>query len=86
MLELGNDSGLAHKEVLDLLLKNELETVLCVGPIFGALAEEYPFHFFDSLHEAKAYWQQINLKGYKVLVKGSRAMGLEQLIDPSPAT
>ena len=84
MLELGDASEGAHKEVLDLLTEEEMEMVLCIGPIFRSFAKEYPFHFFNEINEAKAFWLDMNLKGYKVLVKGSRAIALEQLIEPNP--
>ncbi len=78
MLELGDDAAMEHAKVAELVKEKGLDAVL-VGPIFSALKSEYPS--FDNAEEAKEYLSQSHLRNYNILIKGSRGIRLENVVD-----
>lgn len=84
MLELGEWSGEEHRKVLESALASDAERVLLVGENFGALAADFNLdritYCKDAAEAAEVLcdWQ---LSGAFVLVKGSRSMGLERVVE-----
>ena len=81
MLELGDQCKAEHKQILELINSNEWKEVYLVGSHFSFFESEYSkFHFFDSVDELKKKVLTLD-KGSTVLIKGSRAIQLEKVID-----
>jgi UDP-N-acetylmuramoyl-tripeptide--D-alanyl-D-alanine ligase len=78
MLELGEDSVNEHKEIINLLQAKNLNDYYLVGPIFKGISNKNSFSNSD---EAKNYLQTIHLANKLILIKGSRGIKLEKIVD-----
>ncbi len=80
MLELGEFEEMEHKKVLEFLSSMNLDQVYLVGAAFGKFKETYSqFLFFKDNMIAQEYFKTNLLKGYRILLKGSRGISLEVL-------
>jgi len=80
MLELGKHEKIEHKRVLDLLDSMNFDEVFLVGSAFSKQKANYPqFQFFIDNIDALEYFKMNHLKGYRILLKGSRGISLELL-------
>jgi UDP-N-acetylmuramoyl-tripeptide--D-alanyl-D-alanine ligase len=80
MRELGIDTLVEHQLLIDQLNQTNWENVLLVGSEFKPCNHNYLY--FDTVIEAKAWLHAQHLKGYTLLIKGSRGIQMEQLIAP----
>ena len=80
MRELGADTLMEHQLLIDQLNQTNWENVLLVGSEFKPCVHNYLY--FDTIQEAKAWLHAQTLKGYTLLIKGSRGIQMEQLIAP----
>ena len=80
MRELGLDTLVEHQALIDQLKQSNWSEVLLVGSEFKPCDHNY--HYFDTVIEAKAWLDTQQLKGYTLLIKGSRGIQMEQLIAP----
>jgi UDP-N-acetylmuramoyl-tripeptide--D-alanyl-D-alanine ligase len=80
MRELGIDTLMEHQMLIDQLKQTNWEQVILVGSEFKPCDHNYLY--FDTVIEAKAWLQAQHLKGYTLLIKGSRGIQMEQLIAP----
>ena len=80
MRELGADTLMEHQLLIDQLNQTNWENVLLVGSEFKPCVHNYLY--FDTVQEAKAWLHAQPLKGYTLLIKGSRGIQMEQLIAP----
>ncbi len=78
MFELGQASPSEHQKIVDLLIKTAFDDVLLVGKDF--FNTNHPFVAFKTTDEAEDYLKSHPVKGKNILVKGSRGMHLESLI------
>ncbi len=83
MFELGEYAVTEHKRMLDIANSMSLNCVLLVGKNYTRFEDEYPsFTFFESTDACKAYLSDNDvLKDHLILIKGSRSMKLEVLLD-----
>lgn len=79
MAELGEESLQEHKSIIDLIRSYEWKDVALVGGDFLKL--DHPFHKFSSSSEAAEWYRRQNLKDSYVLIKGSRSMQMEKLLE-----
>lgn len=79
MLELGQTSEYEHKQIILLLKEFGFEKVLLVGSIFSSI--ENPFINFRNQEEASVFLQNNIFKNQLILIKGSRGIKLEKLIE-----
>lgn len=79
MLELGEYSAAEHSAVVDELCKAGFDKVILVGPEFVAVGSD--FLCFADVDEVLNYFDKNPLSGYYVLIKGSRGIKLEKVID-----
>jgi UDP-N-acetylmuramoyl-tripeptide--D-alanyl-D-alanine ligase len=80
MLELGDDSRMHHRELLEKINIYAWSDVILLGGLFGEFASLYPaYHFFKDRNEADLYLNQDFSEGTYFLVKGSRGIALEKL-------
>ena len=87
MLELGKESGNLHKQIGAMVPEMNFDLLLAVGKeakkyVEGAKSRgmKNVFHF-DSVDEAVNHLSQTVAEGDVVLVKGSRGMHMEKVVD-----
>jgi UDP-N-acetylmuramoyl-tripeptide--D-alanyl-D-alanine ligase len=80
MFELGEYSGGEHQKIVDLLISSALNNVILVGQEFFRL-EEDNFLKFKTTVECKEYLQTKNILDTTILIKGSRGMKMEILME-----
>ena len=80
MRELGVDTLIEHQMLIDQLKQTKWQEVILVGSEFKPCFHSYLY--FDTVIEAKAWLDAQQLKGYTLLIKGSRGIQMEQLIAP----
>ena len=87
MLELGKESGNLHKQIGAMVPEMNFDVLLAVGEqakmyMEGAKSRgmKNAFHF-DTVEEVIAYLSQTVAEGDILLVKGSRGMHMEQVVD-----
>lgn len=82
MLELGDYSYIEHEKILNQLLNSKIEQAVLVGSLFYEHKNQFPdYQFFNSGDDAFGYLKQQNLKQYNILIKGSRGVKLEKLVE-----
>ena len=79
MMEMGNESLAEHKTLIDLISKYKWNNVVLVGGDFDKIA--HPYIYFSTSAEAKAWLQNQSLKNALLLVKGSRSMQMETVVE-----
>jgi UDP-N-acetylmuramoyl-tripeptide--D-alanyl-D-alanine ligase len=81
MMELGNDSEKEHQHVLDLLMSFQFPYVILIGNYFKQLTlPKFVLNFADTqiaMEELKKH----SIKNSTILVKGSRKVQLEKLVE-----
>ena len=82
MLELGNFSKDEHKKIIDLLHKMEIESVYLVGKNFSSInISDSRFKKFNDTEQLIRGLDLTKIKNKNILIKGSRSIGLEKLIN-----
>ncbi|MCO5725177.1 UDP-N-acetylmuramoyl-tripeptide--D-alanyl-D-alanine ligase [Robiginitalea marina] len=80
MFELGDDAGREHQAIADLALELGLENAYLVGREFSATKS--PFRTFESFEALADYLKANSIQGpATLLIKASRGMALERLLD-----
>lgn len=80
MLELGDHSMNEHQSIVDLLLEKGAKNAVLIGKEFNR-TKNHSFLKFDTTNAAITYFSTNKIKGANILVKGSRGMKLEKLLD-----
>ncbi|SHE99486.1 UDP-N-acetylmuramoyl-tripeptide--D-alanyl-D-alanine ligase [Mariniphaga anaerophila] len=81
MLELGEKSPEEHLQILEQTKKHPFEAVFLVGPLFNKAAQNYSYLTFPDSGELCRYLIQNPIKAGAVLVKGSRGIQLEKVLE-----
>ncbi|RSK51008.1 UDP-N-acetylmuramoyl-tripeptide--D-alanyl-D-alanine ligase [Hymenobacter rigui] len=82
MFELGEESTAEHRNLGQLVQSLPLGTVVLVGADMQHAAAASPAFLYFPTKPAAAAWLQANpLRGRQILIKGSRGMGLETLLE-----
>ena len=82
MKELGNYSEEEHRKIVDLLLQSNLDKVILVGESFKNLVSiPKEWEVFSQTTELFNYLADAKIKGYTVLIKGSRSNQLEKTVE-----
>lgn len=86
MLELGEESFREHTLVIKKLKRLKIDKIFLVGLQFANAAKETPellpdAFFAPDYQQLKYYFTKEELKGYSILIKGSRGIKLENLIE-----
>lgn len=79
MAELGEGSVQEHQSIVDLINQHQWKEVVLVGGDF--LKIEHPFHKFNNATEAAAWYRQQQLQNSYILIKGSRSMQMEKVLE-----
>ena len=80
MLELGQYTHKEHQGIIDQLKKGGIENAILVGPHFCAI-KTAGYNAFKNTAEAKKHLANQSILNHTILIKGSRGIALEQLLD-----
>ncbi|HJW31149.1 MAG TPA: hypothetical protein VJ508_18105, partial [Saprospiraceae bacterium] len=86
MKELGDASQEAHLQIIKSLLEKRFNRIFLVGPAFGSASmviqtPDRRLQHYPSIEELKAAWNWTTCEGQSLLLKGSRSMHLEKLLE-----
>lgn len=79
MAELGADSTREHQHIVDLIKNYAFRIVVLVGDEFKKT--NHPFIHFDDSLQAKNWFKKANPQHAHILLKGSRSMKMEKIIE-----
>jgi UDP-N-acetylmuramoyl-tripeptide--D-alanyl-D-alanine ligase len=79
MMELGDQSIEEHEQIIALLQQYSWEKVVLVGGDFKKV--EHPYTYFSNSLEAKVYFQDQSFENCFCLIKGSRSIQMEKIIE-----
>ena len=79
MAELGNESQQEHQQLVDLIKSYQWHEVVLVGNAFSEIHDQ--FHFFSKVDEARDWFKSQGFTDAQILIKGSRSMQMEKLLD-----
>jgi UDP-N-acetylmuramoyl-tripeptide--D-alanyl-D-alanine ligase len=79
MAELGQTSVNEHQSIIDEIKKHQWKEVLLVGGDF--LKAQHSFRKFSSASEAGEWLTRQDIQGSQLLIKGSRSMGMEKILE-----
>lgn len=80
MMELGEESTQEHEQIVALINQYQWKAVVLVGGDFKAVAHNY--HFFNDAAAAKDWFIEQHFENSYILVKGSRSMQMEKVLQP----
>lgn len=81
MFELGETSPQEHLQIINETLKGNFEQCIFIGPRFGEHQQHAKATFFENTQQCANYLNTISNKNNTFLIKGSRGMKLEQLLE-----
>lgn len=81
MLELGDDSAIEHDSIVALLNNKNITNVLLVGPFFKESGKSIKAKTFSNSDELVAYLKIHPVKNNTILIKGSRGIKLEKVVE-----
>lgn len=82
MFELGKESSAEHQIIIDLLKEQPFKQVILVGSAFSSLAKKTSsFLYFKDVEQAYSYLKENPIINSSVLVKGSRGVRLEKIVE-----
>lgn len=80
MFEMGDESPREHQVVVEKARLIPVELRVFVGKAFYGQKDRAD-HYFATTEEAKDFLKKLKLKGYTILLKGSRGMAFEKLME-----
>jgi UDP-N-acetylmuramoyl-tripeptide--D-alanyl-D-alanine ligase len=80
MMELGEESLAEHAAIIAVINQYSWQSVILVGGDFGKVVHE--FTYFPTSVEAKAWFQHQQIPKGSFLIKGSRSMQMEKILEP----
>ena len=81
MLELGEESENEHENIVDFANNQNFETIILVGNIYSSLQVPDNILQFEEVGELKKWISKNNLHNANILIKGSRGIQLEQIVE-----
>ncbi len=79
MAELGKESELEHKQLIELIKKHTWKEVTLVGQEFSKIHHHYKQ--FSNSEEARKWFREQKFENVNILIKGSRSMQMEKTIE-----
>jgi UDP-N-acetylmuramoyl-tripeptide--D-alanyl-D-alanine ligase len=80
MFELGKYSGEEHQAIVDILLNDKVKNVIIIGNEFSK-TKNHPFISLSNTQDAFEFLSMNKICNANILVKGSRGMKLEKLLE-----
>ncbi len=81
MLELGSESEREHEKIVKLLQLLNFENVMLVGDVYHSLRVPSSYLQFENVNDLKEWLFQNNISKANVLIKGSRGIKLETVVE-----
>lgn len=81
MKEMGAYSKEMHLDLLTLIRKFNFDQIVLVGNEFQGLLQEQEGLYFENSNTAKVWWQHAAVDDYMILLKGSRGIALEKILE-----
>lgn len=81
MLELGEYSMTEHQNIVQLAEAQDLDFLILVGDEFEKIQKSDSTLWFKNAQEASKWWKQQDLTDCLILVKGSRGIQLEKVVE-----
>jgi UDP-N-acetylmuramoyl-tripeptide--D-alanyl-D-alanine ligase len=81
MLELGVESAKEHDAIVDLLEQKKIANAILVGPLFIEAGKKSNAKTFSTSDEALIYLKNHPVKDTTILIKGSRGIKLEKVLE-----
>ena len=81
MLELGDYTQEEHLAIVELIKEQDFDTIFLVGEHFGEVKDSISCKHFNTTGQAKKYFAETPLTNSLVLIKASRGIGLESLVE-----
>lgn len=81
MLELGEYAITEHRDLLLQIQKYDFKDVYLTGPVFTEAAKHLPFKTFENVDELCGFLKAHPVKDGAILIKGSRGIRLEKILD-----
>lgn len=81
MLELGEETDVEHSAILELLNQKNITNVILVGTHFMQAGKNTDAKIFATSDEAAHYCKEQKFENYTILIKGSRGIKLEKVVD-----
>ena len=81
MLELGEKSNYEHDAIGELALSKNIDPLILVGKEFEETSKKLELPYFADVSALKNWFKKQQFNDYHILVKGSRGIGLERLLD-----
>jgi len=81
MLELGEESEKEHLSIIALLKYKNINSVILVGPHFMNVTKDNTIQAFVNSTDALEYIKRQNISNYTILIKGSRGIKLEKVLE-----
>jgi UDP-N-acetylmuramoyl-tripeptide--D-alanyl-D-alanine ligase len=79
MMELGNESINEHRSIVELIEQNGSQDVVLVGGDYEKI--DHPFIYLKNSAEAKDWFKQQQFENAHILIKGSRSMQMEKILE-----
>jgi UDP-N-acetylmuramoyl-tripeptide--D-alanyl-D-alanine ligase len=80
MRELGDFSRQEHENIMNYLIQQGVEDVICVGQAFEQAALQAGYKYIETTDQLYAWLSEHPITGYFVFIKGSRSNRLEKLL------
>ena len=81
MLELGDYSLKEHTAILELITELKTVNVFLVGSVFAETGKTFNYNSFQNISELNTYLQKNPIKNGNILIKGSRDIQLEKVLE-----
>ncbi|WP_394760250.1 UDP-N-acetylmuramoyl-tripeptide--D-alanyl-D-alanine ligase [Flavobacterium sp.] len=82
MFELGNESLIEHKKIIELLQnETQIETYFVGHDFFANKLDATNLHFFETYDEFAKVFKEKKITSKTILIKGSRGMALERTLE-----
>jgi len=81
MLELGKSAKIEHEKIIQLLQENSFNKVILVGSVYRTLQVPEDFLQFKDVIELKVWLKKNKIEHSNVLIKGSRGIRLETIVE-----
>lgn len=81
MFELGEYAAQEHQKIADLATQLKLNTIVLVGNEFSKTQTSDYIIKFSNSEETKIWFQQQHFSGSEILLKGSRSMQMEKVVE-----
>jgi len=78
MAELGNESITEHKKIVALIQQHSWKEVVLTGGDFMKI--DHPYIRFENAQDAATWFRQQGLQKATILIKGSRSMQMEKVL------